>query len=636
MRLKSLSVLLTLLMISVSGLSQNMPSEWEKYTREDYFVSVRQETNSKKVKENEFLEYLLGLARTDLARQINIRVNDTATLEKKSESGITNISYQASSNFSSDVTLRFVETRSYYDKKKKTGWAIAWISKAELQRVYKEREAKIVALLDAADKAKREFKYDVALKYAYWALILNATLPETTTVFWPAADPLQPAMQKGSPASIVARDCITDILSGLRFRYLGTSEAAPLIGRLEVSCHGNAVSSLDYTYNDGLGLSGRMQVKDGIGVVELRSGMDVRNVDIQVEYIYPGDAEIKLALNEVAKINFPEAYFAGVSLVAQESSSIFAPVASTAKSATQQLTEALQAGFENVSSDNAQPIVVKKTVIDGDYIMVSACQVLDAVKSQKYSSVRKLFTSDGYAVFDKLVRYGRARVVDRENLQAVKYADGWLCRSVPMVFSFKTNNHAIQENLAFWFNAEGKIENLTFALEGETVKGILSKSQWTDGAKVALISFLENYKTAFALARLDYISSIFSEDALIVTGRLVKKTRVEGGIRLQQDDIEYNRYTKSAYMAKLKKSFSSKEYINLQFANSEIYRLTRGGKENLYGIQLKQDYYSSNYNDTGYLYLLVDMEDSRKPLIYVRTWQPQPDPDFGLYGPGTI
>ena len=33
---------------------------------------------------------------------------------------------------------------------------------------------------------------------------------------------------------------------------------------------------------------------------------------------------------------------------------------------------------------------------------------------------------------------------------------------------------------------------------------------------------------------------------------------------------------------------------------------------------------------------LVDMEDSRKPLIYVRTWQPQPDPDFGLYGPGTI
>ena len=153
---------------------------------------------------------------------------------------------------------------------------------------------------------------------------------------------------------------------------------------------------------------------------------------------------------------------------------------------------------------------------------------------------------------------------------------------------------------------------------------------------MALISFLENYKTAFALARIDYISSIFSDDALIIVGRVVKKAQFEGKICLEQEDVEYNRYTKSAYISQLKRSFKSKEYINLKFANTEITKLTRGGHENFYGIQLKQDYFSSNYGDTGYLYLLVDMEDSRKPLIYVRTWQPQPDPDFGLYGPGNI
>ena len=118
-------------------------------------------------------------------------------------------------------------------------------------------------------------------------------------------------------------------------------------------------------------------------------------------------------------------------------------------------------------------------------------------------------------------------------------------------------------------------------------------------------------------------------------GRTVKTTRLDNGIRMAQDAVVYNRYTKSAYLEQLRRSFDSKEYINLRFANADVCKLTRGVHKNLYGIQLKQDYFSSNYGDTGYLYLLVDMEDSERPLIYIRTWQPQPDPDFGLYGPGS-
>ena len=43
-----------------------------------------------------------------------------------------------------------------------------------------------------------------------------------------------------------------------------------------------------------------------------------------------------------------------------------------------------------------------------------------------------------------------------------------------------------------------------------------------------LISFLENYKTAYALKRLDYISSIFDDDALIITGRVLKNVKIHG------------------------------------------------------------------------------------------------------------
>lgn len=54
----------------------------------------------------------------------------------------------------------------------------------------------------------------------------------------------------------------------------------------------------------------------------------------------------------------------------------------------------------------------------------------------------------------------------------------------------------------------------------------------------------------------------------------------------------------------------------------------------LYSIQIEQDYYSTTYGDDGYLFLMVDLDDAEHPLIKVRTWQPEKDPNFGFYGPG--
>ena len=58
----------------------------------------------------------------------------------------------------------------------------------------------------------------------------------------------------------------------------------------------------------------------------------------------------------------------------------------------------------------------------------------------------------------------------------------------------------------------------------------------------------------------------------------------------------------------------------------------KGGE--MYAIQIAQDYYSTHYGDKGYLFLMVDINDPEHPLIKVRTWQPEKDPKFGLYGPG--
>ena len=87
-------------------------------------------------------------------------------------------------------------------------------------------------------------------------------------------------------------------------------------------------------------------------------------------------------------------------------------------------------------------------------------------------------------------------------------------------------------------------------------------------------------------------------------------------------------YERLQYLRNLERCFDSNEYINIRFANNDIVKAGVGGE--VYGIQIKQDYYSTNYGDTGYLFLMVDLNDPKKPIIKVRSWQPERDPNFGL------
>jgi hypothetical protein len=94
--------------------------------------------------------------------------------------------------------------------------------------------------------------------------------------------------------------------------------------------------------------------------------------------------------------------------------------------------------------------------------------------------------------------------------------------------------------------------------------------------------------------------------------------------------VRYNRLTKQEYLKKLKFAFGSKEYINLKFEDNEVRKSGKG--EEVYGIQIKQNFYSSNYSDAGYLFLMIDFANPELPLIHIRTWQPEKSADGSIYG----
>jgi len=160
--------------------------------------------------------------------------------------------------------------------------------------------------------------------------------------------------------------------------------------------------------------------------------------------------------------------------------------------------------------------------------------------------------------------------------------------------------------------------------------------------KVLQFNLLENDMTAYALKRLDYISSVFDDDAVIITGtgtvirKAASNVNLENQSRISSDGnqiIRRNRQTKDQYLQNLKRCFQKNEFVNIRFSNNDILKLGASAGES-YGIQIAQDYYSSTYGDKGYLMLMVDINDPQHPLIKVRIWQPEKDPNFGLYEPG--
>lgn len=87
---------------------------------------------------------------------------------------------------------------------------------------------------------------------------------------------------------------------------------------------------------------------------------------------------------------------------------------------------------------------------------------------------------------------------------------------------------------------------------------------------------------------------------------------------------------KGEYMNNLARCFSSNEYVNVRFTGVEAAsgKPFKGVKNRFYSIQLKQDYFSQTYGDTGYLFLDLDLKDRLNPIINVRVWQPDKNGPF--------
>jgi len=485
-----------------------------------------------------------------------------------------------------------------------------WIRRSEIDRIFEGRKAKVLEYVGNAEKAEKKGKVDDALRNYYWAYTMLKTLQHPSEMAYVAADGEPHTLVSWIPAQM---DDIFDEIKPSVVAKKGNDV------ELFFKYKGNPVTSLDYTYFDGSHWSNIYSAKDGKGVLELAPGAPGEHLQLKYEYAYRNEAHIDRELYDVinaVKGNSMKGSY--VTIGSDVSSSAAAQAVRMEKNVMERATKSL------MKLDGER---YYKTVMD---------RIVSAIRTKDYSSVDAFFTEEGLDMYHRLVKYGNASLVGEPVCKIYQYEDKVVVRSVPMSFSFtKGLRKAFVEDIVFTFNPEGKVECLAFSLDKVAAADILDKQVWPDNARMAIIEFLENYKTAFALERLDYIRTIFDDNAVIIVGNVARAAgpvQSSDGYDLSVGNntvVTRTRYNKEQYLKNLERCFESNEFVNIRFANNDVIKAGKGGE--IYGIQIKQDYYSTNYGDTGYLFLLVDINQPKEPLIKVRTWQPEPDPIDGLF-----
>ena len=497
----------------------------------------------------------------------------------------------------------------YQDKERNYYKYLRYIKKKDVDNLFTKRVNAVKGYVETAEGAEKEKRIGKALQNYYFAKMMLTTLR--------AEDEEKVKMNVGTYGDVSASPeldrRIKNILEKIDIKIEGRQKGSQNY-EVYATYDGEPVASLEVTYFDGNDYSVPVDFADGKAMFEIPTDYSDDKLEVKIEYQYEKELkrcgrELVEVYNSLDRIDYDDL---AMKIIDFDKGNVQTAEFNFSTEETMALTNTLSSLSDEDVESYSQTIET----------------VLETIRQKKnFSSVEKYFTPHGYDVFTRLIDYGRAKIIGSDIDLNFTELNGYVtCRSVPMQFDFNAGRR-FTENVVFVFNDSLKlIDNISFGLSEVAKESIMGSMPWSHQSKEVLVSFLENYKTAYALERYDYLDKIFSEDALIITGSVVNKatTSIDDPTpKLNEREVKYRKQTKQEYLERLKTVFDSNEFINIKFAQNEMKKL----KDELYFIQIKQDYYSENYGDSGWLTLRVDVNDPQNPIIYVRVWEENYNPN---------
>ena len=200
---------------------------------------------------------------------------------------------------------------------------------------------------------------------------------------------------------------------------------------------------------------------------------------------------------------------------------------------------------------------------------------------------------------------------------------GYQVRGIPVDLNEADDNEKRQE-LTVDFLPSGKISGVAIAIDMHRYDQIMAeKSSDIDYARrQVIIDFVENFRTAYNRKDMKLLTSVYSDKALIITGKVIseKPNSDIDRMTLNNNKVVYIKQTKQEYLRNLGNVFKNTKFINVKFDDIDVVQHPK--YDDIYGVTLKQYWHTDRYKDEGYLFLMIDFRDADNPLIQVRTWQP--------------
>ncbi len=544
-------------------------------------------------------------ALADLIQKISVTVHSDFTSKERELNQDGNVTsdaeYQSIIRSYSTATLTNVKTIVL--KPEPDASVFLYIAKSEIDRIFESRVAKAKEFVGNADEALKNGQIDDALRYYYWSYCLVKSLryPNEAKIF---VDGQERSLLAWLPTRI------DDVMGKVKVQSRRTADNTY---EITATYDGRPVRSMDYTYFDGVDNSPVYSILDGKGLVELRPGMAMDAVQLKLEYEFRGlsrnDSEVEAVVGAMKPAVYRRAYHR----VALDGA------ASPAESTSTDVNGSMQSPLALTDMGTLGTAVMKP--------------VMQALRSGSIELCRQKFTADGWEEFSKLMGYGKVTLMDDIHLDYFADGDCVVCRGLPVSCRFN-RGRVFNEKLSFYIDSNSKqITHVAMGLGREAMNDVvLGHLDWSEKSRTRIVGFLEDYRTAYATKNLEYLDKVFDDNAVIVLGkRLQVAPQLNKEGYMNNHRVQFTQLTKREFLRNLRRQFQSKDYINLHFSQNRIYQLQKGVER--YGIEIKQDYYSSNYGDTGYLTLIFDLTNPDQPVIHVRTWQEQPDPNFGVVSP---
>ena len=133
-----------------------------------------------------------------------------------------------------------------------------------------------------------------------------------------------------------------------------------------------------------------------------------------------------------------------------------------------------------------------------------------------------------------------------------------------------------------------------------------------------ILNYVEHFRTAYNQKDLKFLRQVFSEDALIITGKVIKVRKSE--VVPSGNRVVYTTQTKQQYLNNLSRAFKSNSYIKVKFDN--VMMVEHPTIKGIYGVTVHQRWNTPRYSDEGYVFMVWDFRNPDAPQIHVRTWQP--------------